>query len=59
LRQPALDTPRWNGDHFGGERIGRRPAEDVGERINQRVRPLGAVNVQTAHPALPRPISGQ
>ena len=46
LRQPALHPARRDGDHLGGERVGRRFREQRGERVDEAVGPLGAVDVQ-------------
>ncbi len=48
LREPALDAAGGDGDHLGGERIGRRLEQQVAEGGGQAVRALGAVDGQHA-----------
>ncbi len=54
LREPALHAPGRHGDHVRGEGVLRGRGEDVGQRLRQPVRALGAVHVE-GHPA-PLPV---
>ena len=46
LRQPPLHPARGDGDDLGRERVGRRHGEQLAERGDQPVGPLGAVDVE-------------
>ena len=48
LGQPALHPARRDGDDLGGERVGRRLAQEHAQRIDEAVGPLGSMDVQ--HP---------
>jgi hypothetical protein len=45
LRQPAFDAFRGHGHHLGGEGIGQRTDEHLGQGIGEHVGPLRPVHV--------------
>ena len=46
LRQPPLDALGRDGHDLGGERVGQRLGEDLGQRVHQGDGPLGAMEHQ-------------
>ena len=46
LRQPALDPARGHGDDLARERVVGRRGEQRAERVDERVRAFGSMDVQ-------------